>query len=193
VQPARDRCPEFAPAGHLHFAAKKRGNMQFPARHRDRFPIPTHSSGFPTRALNPELLTVNPPLSPLFVVLPPASRLSPLSTAFTPNRSLTPLSTAFTQIHWEWGISAPTQRSLRLCVVISRRFIAPCFIALPTPSSDRSGVEPPPLGDLLLTPPIGANLNLSLAVPKNATYNLPSTISGAHHGRRQKEQIAEIR
>jgi hypothetical protein len=42
--------------------------MQFQARHRDRFPIPTQSSGFPTRAWNPELLTVNPPLSPLFVV-----------------------------------------------------------------------------------------------------------------------------
>jgi hypothetical protein len=41
--------------------------------------------------------------------------------------------------------------------------------------------------------PFGAKPNLSLAVPKNATYNLPSTISGAHHGRRQKQQIAEIR
>src|SRR5258708_9736577 len=35
--------------------------------------------------------------------------------------------------------------------------------------------------------------NLSLAVLKNATYNLPPYPPGANHGRRQEEQIAESR
>ena len=35
--------------------------------------------------------------------------------------------------------------------------------------------------------PCSARSNLSLAVPKNATYNHPSSIPGANHGRRQKE------
>jgi hypothetical protein len=57
--------------------------MQSPARQRDRFPIPTHSSGFPAPALNIQLLTINSLLTPLFVALPSISRLNPLSTAFT--------------------------------------------------------------------------------------------------------------
>jgi hypothetical protein len=57
---------------------------------------------------------------------PPSSRaVSPSSTAFTPNRPLTPLSTAFTQTHPSVGASAPSQRSLRLCVIICRRFLRP--------------------------------------------------------------------
>jgi hypothetical protein len=55
--------------------------MQSPARHRDRFPIPPYSSGFPAPALN--LKAADSLLTPLFVALPSISRLSPLSTAFT--------------------------------------------------------------------------------------------------------------
>src|ERR1700730_980502 len=53
-----------------------------------------------------------------------------------------------------------------------------------------------PLGGSARAPsfsPFSAKSNLSLAVPKNATYNLSPSASGANHGRRQKKQIAEIR
>ena len=48
--------------------------MPLPARHRHRFPIPSHSSVHATRHFS---------LTPLFVALPSISRLTPLATAFT--------------------------------------------------------------------------------------------------------------
>src|SRR5258708_34683975 len=54
--------------------------MHSPARHRDRFPIPPHSSRFAVPALN---LTMDSLLTPLFVALPSIFGLTPLSVAFT--------------------------------------------------------------------------------------------------------------
>src|SRR5712671_3324371 len=169
--------------------------MQSPARQRDRCPIPPHSS---VHALNLSLSTVDPLLTPLFAASPAISRLSPLSTAFTHfDRGVW---VAF-QFPLDSQLSVASRGSFRVFVyfqhltkrsaaeTLPNRFSTPfpletykslfqqllCFVIY----TKHPGVTPPtfhrqPLGSGKCATlfPFSPSSNLSLAVPKNATYNL---------------------
>jgi len=178
--------------------------MQSPSRHRDRFPIPPHIPGFAASAFNSKLSTVNFLLSAFFVfstLQTPLLRKAPRSISnFFPLNSLqTPrFATPLFSHPYKTGGCGICRSSWRTagCAVHRSVWRAPRCRSLPLQNVQRCVRDVGPASFFQRSPaylrPFGAKPNLSLAVPKNATYNLPSTISGAHHGRRQKQQIAEI-
>src|SRR5712671_3215435 len=169
--------------------------MQSPARQRDRCPIPPHSS---VDALNFKPSTMESLLTPLFAASPPILRLSPLSTAFTHvDRvyGLRSISRLTPSCHWR------SRGSLRVIVYfqhLTNRSAAEtlpyrfstlfpldtykslfqqslCFViytkhpgvTLPLSFGQRLG-----RGKCSTPSAFSPTSNLSLAVPKNATYNL---------------------
>ena len=128
--------------------------MQSPAHYRRPLPIPPHSSEFAVPALNLKLWAEDSLLSPLFVAFAACFPSKSFIYRFYAESLAKPfIYRIYANTPGVWGISAPTLRSLRLCVIISPRFHRP-FRTLPPSKFQPSAVSNHPLSAIYCLPSV---------------------------------------